>query len=89
MTITLEARRGGPNQRGGDLNLRLPKRWFRVAAYFDLGPRMSHIGFWRTRWGTMRGLNLRFKWGAGYVTCLAHTNRQWDGIQQAKQEAER
>lgn len=74
--ITIEARRAGAGQRGGDLNLRLPSRWFRVAAYFDAGPRMSHIGFWRTRVDTMRGLNLRFKWRHGYVTCLAHTRPQ-------------
>ena len=74
--ITLEARRGGPNQRGGDVQLRLPQRWIRLAVYLDPPPRMSHIGLWRTRWGNLRGLNLRFKLGRGYVTCLVHTKRE-------------
>jgi len=74
--ITLEARRAVAGQRGGDLKLYLPSRWLRIAAYYDAGPRMSHIGFWRTRWGSLRGLNLRFKWWGGYVTCLAHTRRE-------------
>ena len=71
--ITLEARRATAGQRGGDVCLTLPNRWLRLAAYFDAGPRMSHIGFWRTRTGAVHGANLRFKWRSGYVTCLAHT----------------
>jgi hypothetical protein len=75
MTLTLECRgtAEGVGQRGGDIRLVAPRRWFRVGAYYDPGPRMSHIGFWHTRWGGLRGVNLRFKWPGGYVTCLAHT----------------
>lgn len=64
----------GGEQRGGDIQIRTPRRWVRFAAYSDPPPRMSNIGFWRTRIGTHRGWNLRFKLGRRYITCLAHTH---------------
>lgn len=64
----------GGEQGGGDMQLHTPWRWFRLAVYSDPPPRMSHIGFWRTRAGHLRGLNLRFKLRGRYITCLAHTH---------------
>ena len=74
MTISLECRgtAKGVGQRGGDIQLRTSRRWFRVAVYSDPPPRMSHIGFWRTKYHGLNGVNLRFKLGRRYITCLAH-----------------
>ena len=52
------------------------RRWVRVAAYYG-SPPGSHIGFWRTRAGTVHGWNLRI--GKRYVgpclTLLVHTRQ--------------
>ena len=49
-------------------------RWLRIAAYYG-SPPGSHIGFWRTRAGTVRGWNLRV--GKRYIgpclTLMIHT----------------
>lgn len=71
--MNIEARGTTRPQRGGDLKLTTRTRWVRLAVYIDPPPRMSHIGFWRTGWGDLRGWNLRFKVPGRYVTCLAHT----------------
>lgn len=59
-----------------DLRLTTRRRWYRVGAFYGTPPGSS-IGLWRTRWGTLRGLNLRI--GRRYVgpclTLLAHTKR--------------
>lgn len=71
--ITLDVSRSKP-QHGGDVRLTLPSgRWFRLGVYLDPPPRMSHIGFWRTRWGGLKGLNLRIRVPGFYATMLAHT----------------
>ncbi len=44
--------------RGGDAVLKAFGWWIRLAIYAG-SPPGSHIGLWRTRWDTMRGINLR------------------------------
>jgi hypothetical protein len=60
--------------RGGDLVIEWFGRWLRFAVYVG-SPPGSHIGFWRTCVGTMRGINLRV--GRRYigpcVTVFVHT----------------
>jgi len=75
MIAAIEIRRGGPNQRGGDIRVVHKGRWVRVALYIDPPPRMSHIGLWRTRYGDLKGLNLRVRVPRGYATLLVHTRR--------------
>jgi len=75
MIIAIEIRRGGPNQRGGDIRITTARGWVRGALYIDPPPRMSHIGLWRTRYHGLRGVNLRVKVWRGYVTALVHARR--------------
>ena len=75
MIVTIEARRSGLTQRGGDIRVTTARGWVRVALYIDPPPRMSHIGPWRTRFGALRGVNLRVKVPRGYATLLVHTRR--------------
>ncbi|MDJ0342250.1 hypothetical protein QMK19_03490 [Streptomyces sp. H10-C2] len=49
-------------------------RWFRVAAFYGDAPG-SHMGFWRTSTGTVRGWNYRVGKVKRCVTVLAHTRR--------------
>jgi hypothetical protein len=64
-----------PSQIGGDIVVTVLRRWIRFAAYYGEPPG-SHIGFWRTRWGTLSGWNLRV--GRRYVgpclTVFVHTH---------------
>jgi hypothetical protein len=85
--LTVEARPeyvlprpGSPDtlgQLGGDVVITLGRRWVRFAAYAG-SPPGSHIGLWRTRWGGLRGVNLRL--GRRYVgpclTLFIHTKRR-------------
>ena len=49
-------------------------RWFRLFAAYGTPPG-SHIGFWRTRYGTLSGWNLRVgkRYSGPCLTLLAHT----------------
>ncbi len=57
-----------------DLVLQTDGRWLRLGAFYGTPPG-SHIGLWRTRWGSVRGVNLRV--GRRYIgpclTLLIHT----------------
>lgn len=57
--------------------VRIGRCWVRFAAAYGQ-PAGSHIGVWRTRWGDLRGLNLRI--GKRYIgpalTVLLHTRRE-------------
>lgn len=59
------------------LVVRVGRRWVRVGAFYGPPPG-SHIGLWRTRSGTLRGLNVRL--GRRYVgpclTLIAHTRKR-------------
>jgi hypothetical protein len=61
-------------QRGGDIVVETFGRWIRGALYVGTPPG-SHIGLWRTRTGTVGGLNLRV--GRRYIgpclTVFIHT----------------
>lgn len=72
MAIKFE-REHNDQQRGGDVVITAGKRWLRVALYIG-SPPGSHIGFWRTRIGPMRGLNLRIgrRYVGPCVTVFAH-----------------
>lgn len=60
--------------RGGDITVEMLGRWVRLAIYAGSSPG-SNIGFWCTRVGDFKGVNLRV--GRRYigpcVTFLAHT----------------
>ncbi|MFY1595464.1 hypothetical protein [Micromonospora sp. WMMD737] len=73
--MKIKARRErGVDQHGGDIVIKTTGRWLRLAVYYGTPPG-SHIGFWRTRYGTLRGWNLRL--GKRYVgpclTAFVHT----------------
>lgn len=74
--VKIETRRErNQDQRGGDVVIQTRRRWLRLAVYLGTPPG-SHIGFWRTRWGGLRGWNLRV--GKRYVgpclTVFVHTH---------------
>jgi hypothetical protein len=60
--------------RGGDLVVEWFGRWQRFALYVG-SPPGSHIGFWRTRVDTMRGVNLRIgrRYTGPCLTVFVHT----------------
>lgn len=63
-------------QRGGDIRFRTARRWLRLAAYYGEPPG-SHIGFWRTRYGSLSGWNLRLgkRIVGPCLTVFVHTKR--------------
>jgi hypothetical protein len=67
------------DNKGGDLVLWTRRRRYRLAAYWGTPPG-SHIGFWRTRAGGLRGINLRIgrRYVGPFLTILAHTRRRHD-----------
>lgn len=68
-------------QWGGDFRIVLFGYWLRLAMFYGQPPG-SHIGLWRTRFGTLRGLNLRI--GRRYIgpclTLFMHTRNQRERI---------
>src|SRR6185369_9357910 len=73
--------RFAPESRGNNLEativFQIGSRWIRLGVFYGTPPG-SHIGFWRTQWADLRGLNLRI--GRRYIgPCLgflAHTRRR-------------
>jgi hypothetical protein len=57
-----------------DRKVTIRGRWFRIALIYGTPPG-SHIGYWRTRWCGLNGINLRV--GRRYVgpclTLMLHT----------------
>lgn len=62
------------DNRGGDVVVAGHGRSVRFAVYVGQPPG-SHIGFWRTKWGTLSGLNLRVgrRFRNPCVTMFVHT----------------
>ncbi len=77
MLIEGHTSRHWPVQVGGDVQVSGARRWVRFAAYFGEAPG-SNTGFWRTRWGTMRGWNLRIGPLKRCLTLLVHTRPRTD-----------
>lgn len=67
-----------PDQKGLDVRLvsRRTGGFWRVSAYWGTPPG-SHIGFWRTRFGAVRGFNYRFgrRINGPCLTILTHWRR--------------
>jgi hypothetical protein len=62
-----------PGNHNVDARLVLPGwRWFRIGVFWGTAPG-SHMGFWRTRWGSLQGINYRVGTLERNLTVLAHT----------------
>lgn len=74
--ILARAERSG-SQRGGDVVVESRSRRLRLGAYYGEPPG-SHIGYWRTRMGAMRGWNLRVgkRYSGPCLTLFLHTEAE-------------
>ena len=87
ITVKADCRRlrhpARPDELESELVIEIPGRWLRLAAFCGEAPGSNmmdrHWALWRTRSGTLTGVNVRFGWWPRpCVTLLAHTRPERD-----------